>query len=33
MVGGQMLDLAAEGRFDGGRVKKLSVDEISSSSR
>jgi len=28
MVGGQMLDLAAEGRFDGGKVKKLGVDEI-----
>jgi farnesyl diphosphate synthase len=28
MVGGQMLDLAAEGRFDDGKVKKLGVDEI-----
>jgi farnesyl diphosphate synthase len=28
MVGGQMLDLAAEGRFDGGKVKTLGVDEI-----
>jgi farnesyl diphosphate synthase len=28
MVGGQMLDLAAEGRFDGGKVKPLGVDEI-----
>ncbi|WP_454918054.1 polyprenyl synthetase family protein [Xanthobacter sediminis] len=28
MVGGQMLDLAAEGRFDGGRPLDLPVDEI-----
>jgi len=28
MVGGQMLDLAAEGRFDGGKAKSLGVDEI-----
>src|ERR1043165_6826038 len=28
MVGGQMLDLAAEGRFDGGKVQPLGVDEI-----
>src|SRR3954452_12654101 len=28
MVGGQMLDLAAEGRFDGGRVKKLGAAEV-----
>jgi farnesyl diphosphate synthase len=28
MAGGQMLDLAAEGRFDGGRVQKLDEDAI-----
>ena len=28
MVGGQMLDLAAEGRFDGGRVQQLNEAEI-----
>ena len=28
MVGGQMLDLAAEGRFDGGKVQKLSAAEV-----
>lgn len=28
MVGGQMLDLAAEGRFDGGRPLALPVEEI-----
>ncbi len=28
MVGGQMLDLAAEGRFDGGRQPSLGVDGI-----
>jgi farnesyl diphosphate synthase len=28
MVGGQMLDLAAEGRFDGGKVQRLGVDAI-----
>ena len=28
MVGGQMLDLAAEGRFDAGKVQRLGVDEI-----
>jgi farnesyl diphosphate synthase len=28
MVGGQMLDLAAEGRFDGGQVQKLGRGEI-----
>src|SRR3954466_7459253 len=28
MVGGQMLDLAAEGRFDGGRVKKLGAADV-----
>ena len=28
MVGGQMLDLAAEGRFDGGKVTPLGVDQI-----
>jgi farnesyl diphosphate synthase len=28
MVGGQMLDLAAEGRFDGGKVKKLGAAEV-----
>jgi farnesyl diphosphate synthase len=28
MVGGQMLDLAAEGRFDGGKAKPLGVDKI-----
>jgi farnesyl diphosphate synthase len=28
MVGGQMLDLAAEGRFDGGKVQKLGATEI-----
>jgi farnesyl diphosphate synthase len=28
MVGGQMLDLAAEGRFDGGKATRLSVDQI-----
>jgi farnesyl diphosphate synthase len=28
MVGGQMLDLAAEGRFDGGRVQRLNEAEI-----
>jgi farnesyl diphosphate synthase len=28
MVGGQMLDLAAEGRFDGGKVKKLDADHV-----
>src|SRR6266481_5297684 len=28
MVGGQMLDLAAEGRFDGGRVKKLQAADV-----
>jgi farnesyl diphosphate synthase len=28
MVGGQMLDLAAEGRFDGGTVQRLGEKEI-----
>src|SRR5215213_8751077 len=28
MVGGQMLDLAAEGRFDGGRVQTLGAAEV-----
>src|SRR6476646_7429794 len=28
MVGGQMLDLAAEGRFDGGNVKKLGATDV-----
>ena len=28
MVGGQMLDLAAEGRFDDGKVKKLGAAEV-----
>jgi farnesyl diphosphate synthase len=28
MVGGQMLDLAAEGRFDGGRVQKLDAAHV-----
>jgi farnesyl diphosphate synthase len=28
MVGGQMLDLAAEGRFDGGKVKKLQAADV-----
>jgi len=28
MVGGQMLDLAAEGRFDGGKVQKLGASEV-----
>ncbi|MCC6888948.1 MAG: polyprenyl synthetase family protein [Hyphomicrobiales bacterium] len=28
MVGGQMLDLAAEGRFDGGRVQRLREEEV-----
>ena len=28
MVGGQMLDLAAEGRFDGGKVKKLGAADV-----
>jgi len=28
MVGGQMLDLAAEGRFDGGKVQKLGPTEV-----
>jgi farnesyl diphosphate synthase len=28
MVGGQMLDLAAEGRFDGGRVKQLQAADV-----
>ena len=28
MVGGQMLDLAAEGRFDGGRVQKLNAADV-----
>src|SRR6187399_2485106 len=28
MVGGQMLDLAAEGRFDGGKVQKLGSTEV-----
>src|SRR4029077_7398435 len=28
MVGGQMLDLAAEGRFDGGTVKKLDAAHV-----
>ncbi|HEV3373370.1 MAG TPA: farnesyl diphosphate synthase [Xanthobacteraceae bacterium] len=28
MAGGQMLDLAAEGRFDGGRVQKLGETEV-----
>jgi farnesyl diphosphate synthase len=28
MAGGQMLDLAAEGRFDGGRVQRLGEDAI-----
>jgi farnesyl diphosphate synthase len=28
MVGGQMLDLAAEGRFDGGKVTKLGAAEV-----
>lgn len=28
MVGGQMLDLAAEGRFDGGKVQKLGAPEV-----
>ena len=28
MVGGQMLDLAAEGRFDGGKLQSLSEDGV-----
>src|SRR5437764_12033712 len=28
MVGGQMLDLAAEGRFDGGKVQKLDAPDV-----
>ncbi len=28
MAGGQMLDLAAEGRFDGGRVQRLGETEV-----
>src|SRR5206468_2572647 len=28
MVGGQMLDLAAEGRFDGGKVRKLDAAHV-----
>jgi farnesyl diphosphate synthase len=28
MVGGQMLDLAAEGRFDGGKVQQLGAAEV-----
>ena len=28
MVGGQMLDLAAEGRFDGGKVQNLGAAEV-----
>jgi farnesyl diphosphate synthase len=28
MVGGQMLDLAAEGRFDGGKVKQLGAADV-----
>src|SRR5205085_1738715 len=28
MVGGQMLDLAAEGRFDGGKVQKLDAAHV-----
>ena len=28
MVGGQMLDLAAEGRFDGGKVRKLQAADV-----
>ena len=28
LAGGQMLDLAAEGRFDGGRVQKLGETEV-----
>ena len=28
MVGGQMLDLAAEGRFDGGKVQKLGATDV-----
>jgi len=28
MVGGQMLDLAAEGRFDGGKVQKLGAADV-----
>jgi farnesyl diphosphate synthase len=28
MVGGQMLDLAAEGRFDGGKVRKLGPADV-----
>jgi len=28
MVGGQMLDLAAEGRFDGGKVQKLGPTDV-----
>lgn len=28
MVGGQMLDLAAEGRFDGGKVQKLGANDV-----
>src|ERR1700704_308675 len=28
MVGGQMLDLAAEGRFDGGKVQRLGETEV-----
>ena len=28
MVGGQMLDLAAEGRFDGGKVQKLGPNDV-----
>ena len=28
MAGGQMIDLAAEGRFDGGRPRSLSQDDI-----
>jgi farnesyl diphosphate synthase len=30
MAGGQMLDLAAEGRFDGGRVQRLGETEVMS---
>jgi len=28
MVGGQMLDLAAEGRFDGGKAKRLGASDV-----
>src|SRR4030095_10452021 len=28
MVGGQMLDLAAEGRFDGGKAQQLGANDV-----